>query len=141
MGVFFGNPEDRSLTEFTQATIYTRGYNVQLAQNGQFVLQRYDGQTPVVGQPPWAYVHYWDSPWVNNIVPGLEYRIKIRVRPDRIVVGPVTQAEGATNARTFNAATGGGDLWRGPYAYVGRHFYTTSDSTRVRFRNFKLAAV
>lgn len=131
--VFFGVPEDRALYEFRQTSQYTKGYQFQLSQNGSFTVERYDG-IPYSTDPAWQYTLTWDSGW-GTIVPGVEYRVKIRVRPDRIILGRADQLEGATNTRTFNAGTGGGTTWRGPYFYLGRHFFSTADSTRVHFSN------
>lgn len=140
MSVWFGNTEDRALSEWVQASEYTRGYDFQLTQTGLFVMQRYDGVLPNGVDPPFQYSLTWDSPWRNNIQPGVEYRVKVRVRPDRIILGPASEAEGGPNTRVFNAATGGGERWRGPYSYVGRHFFFTNDSTRVRWRWYTLTA-
>lgn len=137
MSIWFGNPQDRSLVEFTLANEFTRGYNFMLNQNGQFIMSRYDG-IPATGEPPWQFSDTWDSPWRNNIQAGVEYRVKVRVRSGRIILGPADQAEGGPNTRVYDAATGGGDRWRGAYTYVGRHFFNTSDSTRVRFRLFSV---
>lgn len=140
MGIFFGVPEDRPLYDWTLSDNYTKGYNFQLNQLGSFVLSRYDGG-PHPTEPAVDYSLAWDSPWKNAIAAGTEYRVKIRVRPDRIVCGPATQVEGGTNTRVFNAATGSGERWRGKYVYVGRHFFFTVDSTRCRFRNFTVNPV
>ncbi len=130
-GMFVGVPEDRSIREWTQATTATKGYLFTLNQNGRFVFTRYDG---VVGaNPPYQYSTDWDSAWAPGVAANTEYRMKIRMRPDRIVVGPANQAEGGANTRTFNAATGSGERWRGPYLYIARHFFTDADSTTVRW--------
>lgn len=134
MGIWFGNTEDRSLLEFTQATQYTRGYEFELSQAGDFSVYRYDG-IPYTADPAFQYTLAWPSGW-GTITPGTEYRIKVRVRPDRIILGRGDQVEGGTNTRTFNAGTGGGTTWRGGYVYLGRHFFNSPDSTRVRFKNF-----
>jgi hypothetical protein len=142
MSVWFGNPEDRVLTDWTQATQYTKGYNFQLAQDGQFVLQRYDGiASDGVTIPAYQYALAWDSPWLNSIAANTDYRVKVRVRPDRIIVGPASQSEGNTNTRTFNAATGQGERWRGAYTYLGRHFFNNTDQVRCRFVNFVVTPV
>lgn len=134
MGIWFGNTEDRSLVEWIYCNQYTRGYEFMLSQNGMFHIERYDG-VPNSTEPPFAYGTDWSSPWVGTIQPNTEYRVKVRVRPTYITCGPASEAEGGPNTRTFNSSTGGGDLWRGPYIYLGRHFFYTSDSTRCRFGN------
>lgn len=133
MSVWWGNPQDRSLTEWRLASEYTRGYQLQLNQNGQFVLQRYDGiPWPGGDAAPHQYALVWDSPWVNQIQPNVEYRIRVRVRPDRIICGPLGQLEGGPNTRTFGKDVGG-DMWRGGYVYLGRHTWSNNDTTRCRF--------
>jgi hypothetical protein len=133
MSVFFAVPEDRVLYEFRKTNSYTKGYQFQLSQNGNFTIERYDG-IPYTADPAWQYTTTWASGW-GTITPGVEYRVKVRVRPDRIILGRADQVEGGTNTRTFNAATGGGTTWRGPYFYLGRHFFSTSDSARVHWSN------
>jgi hypothetical protein len=139
IGVHVAVPEDRPLTEGNQSTQYTKGYLFTLAQNGDFTMSRYDG-VPYTADPAWQYRLVWASGW-GTITPGVEYRVKVRVRPDRIILGRSDQIEGGANTRTFNAATGGGTTWRGPYAYATRHFYASNDSTRVRWRNFQVTTI
>lgn len=139
IGIHVCVPEDRALTESGQSTQYTKGYLFTLGQNGDLTLTRYDG-IPYSADPAWQYRLAWASGW-GTITPGAEYRIKVRVRPDRIVCGRYDQVEGGTNTRTFNASLGGGTTWRGQYAYITRHFFATSDSCRIRWANFQVTAV
>lgn len=132
MGLWFGSPEDRSITEYTLATQYTKGYQLQLSQNGTFSLTRWDG-VPYPGTgDPFQFLDQWDSGW-GTITPGTFYRIKVRVRPDRIVVGRADEAEGGAHTKTYTGTNG--TKWRGPYFYLGRHFFNTHDSTTCRFNN------
>jgi hypothetical protein len=137
-GVWFCAPDDQPIVEYTRANKYTRGYEIQLAQNGQFAFRRYDGIPYTGSYPPSTapdqYTVFWDSTW-GTITPGTEYRILIQVRPGAITVGRLGSNATVLNGRTFNATTGGGDKWRGPYFHFGRHFYSTSDATTTRFHN------
>lgn len=139
MGVWFGAPDDQPIVEYTRANQYTRGYEFQLAQNGTFAFRRYDGVPYTGPYPPTTtspdqYTSFWDSTW-GTIVPGTEYRILIQVRAGAITVGRLGSGATVLNGRTFNATTGGGDRWRGPYFHLGRHFWSTSDSALCRFHN------
>jgi len=125
IAVWFGSPNDRDLREWTLATTHTKGYNLQLTQTGQFVLERYDG---VVGaDPPYQSVLVWESGW-GTVTPGVQYRIKIRVRGDRIIVGPASETSSGPGTRALMDTT-----WRGPYLYFGRHFFHNADSVRIRW--------
>jgi hypothetical protein len=134
MGIWFGNPEDRMLYEWTQCDTHTKGYQYQLDQAGMQHMSRYDG-VPNAVAPPYAYNADWGSPWTGHIAAHTEYRVKVRVRPTYITCGPANQPETGPDVWTFTNTFGGGTLWRGPYIYLGRHFAFTSDSTRCRFRN------
>lgn len=144
MDIWCCSPEDRNIYEWTKANQFTKGYQFQLTVSGLFVMARYDG-IPSNGSespPPYQYSLAWDSPWSGGgISGGTEYRVKVRVRPDRIVMGPSGQSEGGANTRTFNAGTGGGTTWRGAYAYVGRHFFFQSNAVRVRWKDFVITPV
>lgn len=138
-GVWFCAPDDSAMLEYTRANANTRGYEIQLSQNGTFSFRRYDGipytgPYPPTTTAPDQYSTFWDSTW-GTIVPGTEYRILIQVRPGTITVGRLGANSTVLNGRTFNATTGGGDRWRGPYFHFGRHFFTTSDATTCRFHN------
>lgn len=144
MGVFFGVPEDRPLSEWVYSNTYTKGYQFQLSQNGTFTLQRYDG-IPYTGSldpsgPPWPYQFSssWASTW-GTINPLQEYRVLIQVRPGTVTMGRLGPGNTVLNGRTFdNTDIGGrGERWRGPYFYVGRHFWQQSDGAVCRFHNVK----
>lgn len=124
MSVFFANPEDRSLTEWEWATEYTRGYQFQLTQNGLFTFGRWDGAYPPVNPPVGG--NAWASGW-GNLSPNIEYRVQVQVRPGSIRVGRADG--GAMREFTGPFAT----QWRGPYFYLGRHFFNTPDSSTVRW--------
>jgi hypothetical protein len=128
MSIFVCNPEDRDLRDYPAATAYTRGYHLYLDQNGLFNMGRYDGTGPGA-----QYALSWSSGF--SVSSGNDYRVKVRVRPDRIVMGPSSEPEAGSHTRTFNAAVGGGQLWRGRYFWLGRQFNNTGDSTRNRWRN------
>lgn len=137
-GVWFGAPDDQPILEFARANIYTRGYEFQLSQAGDFAFHRYDGipytgPYPTVSDPA-QYSAGWASTW-GTITPGTEYRVLIQVRPGAVTVGRLGSGSTVLNGRTFNAATGGGDQWRGPYFHFGRHFWSTSDSALCRYHN------
>jgi hypothetical protein len=144
MSVFFGSPEDRPMSEWVHANQYTRGYEFRLSQNGNFTLQRYDG-VPYTGSldptgPPWPYQFQqtWASSW-GNLAIGTEYRILIQVRPGTITVGRLGPGSTVLNGRTFtNTDAGGrGDMWRGPYFYLGRHFWQESDGALCNFHTLQ----
>lgn len=144
MSVTFCVPEDRPFYDWVKTDQFTKGYQLQLTQAGQFRLLRYDGIPFPGGDPnvniPYQYGFSWNSPWTNGgngVDPVSEARIKIRVRPDRLIIGPSFQAEGGANTRTFSATVNPlseATKWRGHYFYLGRHFWTDADSTRVRFQ-------
>lgn len=123
MSVFFAVPEDRSLTEWTDCTKFTKGYQVQLNMAGDLVFQRYDGIPYSGSGSPTQFEEVWS--YGSSIAAGTAYGIKVRVRTDRIIVGPSSQQEGGPNTRVFRADKGG-TIHRGPYAYIGRHFFSTS---------------
>lgn len=130
LSVFFAVPQDRPLTEWQLATTYTKGYMFSLSENGTFVFQRYDGGSNA------AMFESWASPW-GVVTPNAEYRLKVRVRPDRVIVGPADQSEGGAQTHTYTGANGG-TMWRGAYFYLGRHFFSVADSTSIRFTNLVL---
>lgn len=144
MSVFFAVPEDRPLSEWVRTNQFTKGYQFQLAQDGTFVVQRYDG-IPYTGPddptgPPWPYQYSltWASGW-GTINPGQEYRIRIQVRPGQITMGRIGPGTTVLDGRTLDSteAGGRGDMWRGPYLYLGRHFWTESDGAVCRFHTLK----
>lgn len=144
MSVFFGAPADQPMSEWVHANQYTRGYQFGLAQNGTFIMQRYDG-VPYTGPldptgPPWPHQFgtTWASTW-GTITPNTEYRVLIQVRPGTITVGRSGPSNTVLNGMTFtNSDAGGrGDLWRGPYFYLGRAFWQESDGAICRFVNLE----
>lgn len=136
MSIFFGVPEDRPLYEWMSATVHTKGYMFGLGQDGIFTFARYDGIAGT-SEAPVMYSNTFESGW-GTITPGTEYRVKVRVRPDRIVVGRADVPEVHANSRTYTETSGGGTMWRGAYFYLGRHFFNDNDSTKCRFRNLSL---
>jgi hypothetical protein len=61
----------------------------------------------------------------------VEYRVKITVRPNGNIT--CSRADG-TRSMTFADTT-----WRGPYAHIGRHFFSTTDATTCKFVRFETA--
>jgi hypothetical protein len=127
-GVFLACPTDPVIRDWSQATTDTRGYLFTLSQNGTFEMARYDGVAfPPGGDPtvtpPYAFGNTWASGF-GVVSANTEYRMKVQVRPTQI---------------TFSRADGGGSFvyvnttWRGPYFYLGRHFFNTVDTARVGF--------
>lgn len=130
ISVFFGVPEDRELYEWHHTNSYTKGYQLALSQNGTFALTRWDG-IPYPGQgSPYQWVQTWPSGFGDPVPTGglTECRFKIEVKPTGISVARIVNG-GEADRRDF----GGPDatMWRGPYWYLGRHFFFTSDSTTV----------
>ncbi|WP_367139261.1 hypothetical protein [Saccharothrix sp. HUAS TT1] len=126
MGLWWGAPEDRQLFEWERANQYTRGYQVQLSQEGNFVVTRYDGIPGA--SPPYQWAPSpptWDSGYRPQ--PGIEYRMRVQVFPDRFTVA---RPDGGA-MRTFTGADA--TMWRGPYCYAGKHFFNIPDAHRVRW--------
>lgn len=143
MSVFFGVPEDRPLSEWVYTNEFTKGYQFQLNQNGLFTMQRYDGipwtgSLDPVGPWPYQFSSSWASSW-GTINPDQEYRILIQVRPGTVTMGRLGPGSTVLNGMTFtNTDVGGrGERWRGPYFYLGRHFWQASDGASCRFHNLK----
>ncbi len=142
MGVFFGVPEDRPLLDWTYANTNTKGYLLSLEQNGTARFLRYDG-IPFPNPPdgpatpnPYQYSTSWAS-GTGTITPGVEYRVNIYVRPTEIAIS-INSSPPIIFNNTLTP-TAGATTWRGPYFYLGRHFFTDADSTRCRFSNLVTA--
>lgn len=128
-GVWIGSPEDRHLLQYTEATVNTKGYDIALTCFGQLTFHRYDGVAGAPGNPPIMSSLVWGAGW-GELAAGVEYRIKIRVRSDRIIIGPAHEATNGPNTRTLMDTT-----WRGPYVYLGRHFFNPTQSVKVSFHD------
>jgi glycerophosphoryl diester phosphodiesterase len=132
--LYFGVPEDRPLYDNTGATSTTKGYAFMLRQNGNFILLRYDGVPyPGSGSPYQFIVANWASGW-GTITANTEYRVKVQVRSNGIIVGREDGGGSATKTLV------GEDYikWRGPYFYLGRHIDNDSDLATVTYSNLVL---
>jgi hypothetical protein len=152
MGCAFGVPEDRHFKDWIRCDQYTKGYTFTMTLNGDFVFSRFDGipfpgGDPLV-TPPYQYGSVWASGF-GAIAANTNYAMKVRVRTDRIILGPASQAEGGANTRTFTATTpagSGGTLpegtrYRGPFFYLCRHFWNTGEARTVRWGNLTITNV
>lgn len=128
IGLFFGMPSDSRIYDRGASTNDTRGYSVEVLPDGRFRFRRYDG---VAGNI--AYTMEWSSGWSSI---SAERRIHVAVRPGQVTISRA-EAIGGSGSRVFNAATGGGDAWRGPYLYLS-FFRTSGHAGYCRFHNLKV---
>lgn len=128
IGLFFGMPLDVRNFDLSSANADTKGYCIVLTVDGQLNFRRYDG-IPGSGQ----YSLFWASTWTTVTT---ERRIHVAVRPGQITISRA-EAIGGTGSKVFNAATGGGDVWRGPYFYLA-FFRTSGHIGNMRYHNLKV---
>jgi hypothetical protein len=149
MGCAFGVEEDRHFKDWIRCDQYSKGYVFFLTKDGSFVFLRYDGiPYPPEGDPSVLPPYQYGLVWPSGYTPQdhTNYSMKVRVRNDRLILGPGNETEGGTNTRTFTATTpagaGGtvpeGTLYRGPFFYLGRHFWNTGDAVVTRWGNLKI---
>lgn len=153
MGIIFGVDEDREVKEWIRCDQYSKFYLFALSITGTFVFFRYDGIPYPGNGAAYQYTFDWASGY-NTPGPGgntgASYGLKVRVRNDRLVLGPSNQDESGANTRIFTATTpaenGTGRLpdatrWRGKYFYMNRHFWNTSNSRLVSWENLRITEI